>query len=64
MKKNNIETFKANWSKKENDIMLYFPKKSEGSYFSGIFNQNFIKDVISMGYDITTLKFSIKKNNE
>lgn len=55
----------VNWSKKENDIMIHFPRKRDGHYISLLFNNDFIKEMESRGYDITTIKFSIKrKQNE
>jgi len=55
----------VNWSKKENDIMIHFPRKRDGHYISLLINNDFIKEMESRGYDITTIKFSIKrKQNE
>ena len=53
-------TLKVKWSKSEQDLMCYYPKKSSCNYlFSKVFNDDFEKEMIARGYDITTLKFSI-----
>lgn len=52
----------CDWSKKENDLVIAFPKRSDGNFLhSSFFDSGFIKELIARGYDIKTLKFSIKK---
>jgi len=54
------EKLRAYWSKRENDIMLYWPShKSDGHWLSGIFNDDFRKQMEKRGFDITTMKFEI-----
>lgn len=54
------------WSKRENDWMIYYPCREDGWLIyddllkSDIF-QNLVKELEKRGYDIQTLRFSIKK---
>lgn len=62
---------KARWSAKENDILLEWggegASKSDGGWLSYWltnqrgFDDTFIKELIQRGYDITTLKITVKK---
>ena len=55
-----IEKLRACWSKRENDIMFYWPsRKSDGRWLAEIFNDDFIKQMKRRGFDITTIKFEI-----
>lgn len=63
MKKDNKLTVK--YSKREKDIVCHYPKgiltKCDCNYlFSEVFTDEFVKEIKSRGYDITTLKFEIK----
>ena len=66
---------KVKWSKKENDHLISFPKSSDGSlihdylfydqyWFGGKSKKALIKELEERGYDLTTLKFSIKKKEQ
>lgn len=57
-----MNKLRAYWSKKECDIIIDYPRACDGRYIAGIFNEQFEKDMISRGYDITSIKFSIKRN--
>jgi len=54
---------RANWSKKENDVMLHYPlgvrTKSDGSYLCSVFTAEFVQEMKDRGYDITKMKFEI-----
>ena len=58
------DKLRANWSKREQDIMLHFPlgsgTKSDAALLAHTFNRQFTDDLASRGYDIRTLKFSIE----
>lgn len=68
-----MDDLKVKWSKKENDLLYYSPRKSDGGvlyYFFEYLTSNATCDgktrtlrdeLIARGFDITTLKFSIKK---
>lgn len=70
--KDKDNTLAAKWSKKENDIMIYYPNKCDGALLNNhLFHPRdsischpFIKELERRGYDITTLKFSVKKKKE
>lgn len=54
---------RANWSKKENDLVLDYPlgqrTKSDAHYLSLIFNDKFLQEMKDRGYDVTKMKFEI-----
>lgn len=58
------DKLRANWSKRENDIMLHHPMgfgtRSDGHFLSNHFDKEFTESLKERGYDITTLKFSIE----
>lgn len=58
------DKLRANWSKREDDVMLHYPlgigSRSDGHWLSGVFNKAFTDELASRGYDITTMKFSIE----
>lgn len=65
-------TLKAAWSKKENDFLIHFPRSCDGSLLNDyLFHHHYwfdqerkksLKDELEeRGYDLKTLKFSIKK---
>ena len=53
---------RATWSKREQDVMIHFPRKCDGHYLSGVFDKQFIQEMRQRGYDLTTLRFSIERN--
>jgi hypothetical protein len=58
------DKLRAQWSKKEDDLMYYFPlgrdTKADGAYLAiSVFNYQFIQQMKARGYDITTLRFEI-----
>ncbi len=67
-------TFK--WSKREKDLICHFPDSPDGALVfdsftserfrpaSKIWSKSFVAELKERGYDITTLKFSIKKKKE
>jgi hypothetical protein len=58
------EKLRAYWSKREDDIMLYWPsRQSDGHWLSGIFNDEFIKQIKARDFDITTMKFEVSPLN-
>lgn len=55
------EPLRANWSKRENDVMIHYPRKCDGHWLSGIFNEEFTNELTNRGYDVTTMRFSVKQ---
>lgn len=55
----NYDPLRATWSKRESDVMIHYPRKCDGHWLSGIFNQAFINELRGRGYDLTTLRFSV-----
>lgn len=57
------DKLRADWSKKERDIMLHFPigfsTKSDGHWLSVIFGKEFAAEIEARGYDISTMKFEV-----
>ena len=61
MKENKL---RARWSKSEKDILLIYPlgimTKRDSAYLGfRVFNEEFVKEMVDRGYDITSLKFEI-----
>lgn len=64
-------TLRARWSKREQDVMIEYPRKCDGHlihYYMGSPRQSgqewvpsLFEELEKRGYDLTTLKFSIKK---
>lgn len=59
---------KVNWSKREGDLMFHYPDKKDGMLVHWAFTKNLSENTLSLlvelehrGYDLRTLKFSIKK---
>lgn len=54
----------AYWDMAGDELIVYHPlgqqTTSDARYLLQVFNPNFEKELISRGYDITTLKFSIE----
>lgn len=66
-----FDSLKVKWSKKENDFLISFPRSCDGSLINDyLFNHQYwydsrmkksLKDELEeRGYDLTTIKFSIK----
>ena len=57
------DKLRANWSKRERDVMLHFPvgysTNTDVHYLSGVFSREFQAEMAKRGYDITTMKFEI-----
>lgn len=62
-KQNRQNKLRAFWDKKEDDVIIDFPlgimTKADGHWLSGIFNEQFTKELTDRGYDIETMKFEI-----
>ncbi len=71
-----IETLTLKWSKKEKDLIVHYPSSPDGNLAmytftaerhhplplpNGEWSPSFVEELKKRGYDITTLKFSIKK---
>lgn len=55
---------KLRWSKREKDMLITYPvgisTKTDANYlFANAFTDEFQKELIKRGYDITTIKFEI-----
>lgn len=70
-----LNTLWMSWSKKEKDMMYRYPTSSRDghllhSFFSvdqvinGERHKSLVKELESRGYDLTTLRFSIRKKDE
>ena len=57
------DKLRATWSKREQDVMIHFPRKCDGHYLSGVFDKRFIQEMQQRGYDLTTLRFSIEQQS-
>lgn len=57
------DKLKAYWSKSEG-LMLAWPlgvmTKSDAHWLSGVFSQQFTGELLRRGYDLSTLRFSIR----
>jgi hypothetical protein len=51
---------KANWSKRERDVMIHYPRSPDGHWLAGVFDKSFVDELDRRGYDVTTLRFSVK----
>ena len=53
------------WSKEEKDYKVYYPRRPDGWYIQGIFQseffQSFLKELDDAGYDLTTFRFSARR---
>lgn len=71
-----MSDLKVKWSKKENALLYYHPRTSDGSVLNEFFEylttdatcdgkrRNLRDELIARGYDIKTLKFSIDLKKE
>lgn len=55
---------RAYWSKREHDLMIDYPTSPDGWFLHGILSKEFTEELKSRGYDITTLRFSIKQKSD
>lgn len=60
-RKREKKLLKAKWSKKEEDIMIYYPSSPDGHWLANMFNKEFQNQLIIRGYDISTLIFSVER---
>lgn len=64
------DKLRAYWSKRENDLMLYYPAgeqtKCDGRVVNEALSKEFTDELARRGYDLNTLRFSIapKKGNQ
>ena len=55
------------WSKRERDLMVNWDRevaRTNPRWIIGLFSQDVLDELDRRGYDITTLKFSIKKKDD
>ena len=67
------EKLTLKWSRREKDLICHYPNPRDGAAcfdaftserfrpISKVWSDSFVKELEKRGYDITTLKFSIKK---
>lgn len=56
---------KVHWSKKENDFLIHYDKSPNGGFVNDhLLNKEFLNELKNRGFDLKTLRFSIKKSNE
>lgn len=64
------DKLRAYWSKKEADVMLHHPRgqatRCDAHWLAGLFNDSFIEQIKSRGYDPETIKFEVcpQKGND
>ncbi len=51
----------ARWSKRERDVMIGYPCGPDGHLLYGVISKAFTDELVQRGYDITTLRFSVKR---
>lgn len=61
-RKDQATTLAADWSKREKDVRFWFSNRPDGHYLYGILNAEVTKELQRRGYDLTTLRFSIRKD--
>ena len=58
-----LHELRANWSKRERDVMLHHPigfsTNTDAHYLSGVFGRDFQREMENRGYDISTMRFAI-----
>lgn len=53
------------WSKRERDFLIHYDNSPTGGLVTdNLLKKEFIEELKNRGYDLKTLKFSIKKLNE
>ena len=63
-------TLAVKWSKREDDLLINYPRESDGIMIDYYFyhlkydNKNLIQELIDRGFDIKTLKFSVELKKE
>jgi hypothetical protein len=60
-KKNKSLKLEAKWSKREADLMIHYPSSPDGAYLAGVLSKKVMKELSERGYDVETLRFSIKR---
>jgi len=67
--KNKERTLRAYWSKKENDLVYWSPRKADGHLLHGVLYYKstlptleipLLEELEKRGYDLTTIRFSIQ----
>lgn len=70
-KRDRETTLSANWSRREKDVMYHFPSSPDGHWLHSWFRwarlddktvTSFLDQLKERGYDVTTLRFSVKKD--
>lgn len=73
MAKRDPDTLSMRWSKREKDLLINYPSKPDGHLlhcrlnsprFDGDYQPmlpSFVEELQARGYDITTLRFSVKR---
>lgn len=69
-------TLFMNWSKKENDLLIRYPNKRDGAFLyvslkcrrfteeKDKYDNSILDELTSRGYDITTFRMSIRRNDK
>ena len=61
-------TLGVNWSKRENNWMITYPRKEDGWLMHGALRSDefvgFVNELKERGYDTNTLRISVKKNQK
>lgn len=55
---------RAYWSKRESDLVFDYPSRLDGRLLYSVFTKEFTDELERRGYDVTTLRFSIKQKTE
>lgn len=71
MPKRDPNTLSMSWSKREKDLLINYPSKPDGHLLHVRLNAprfygheelpSFVQELEARGYDITTLRFSVKR---
>lgn len=58
------DKLRAYWSKRENDLMLWYPAgsgtKSDVHWLNGQLSKEFTDELTRRGYDVETLRFAVE----
>lgn len=55
-------SLRADWSKRERDLMIRYPNRPDGHWLSGLLSQQVLDELRERGYDPTTIRFSVMKD--
>lgn len=56
---------RVRWSKREKDLLFEYDKhKWDGHYLYSVFTKAFTAELESRGFDVTTLRFTVKRKTE